>query len=411
MHRTVVSGPRFRSLVAIGAIVALGAFAVSCGDDDSDDESASSSDEKVVKIGVIAPLDAGLTSFGHGIENSVQLAVDQANADDAIPGWEIEVTAVDDSSDPAIGATAAETVAGDDAVVGVVGTYNSGVAAEVAPILDDAGIAMISPSNTDPTLTIGPDRSAPSRQFDSYFRLVATDAQQGPFLANYATDDLGAQTVAIVSETKAVSRGLADDFSAAFTEAGGEVVSDTTVPDGTTDFTTIVDQIAPLNPDLLFFGGEYEVAAALRTAAADIAAPLMGGDGIKDDAYIAGAGARAEGDLAGFVGAPLATLETAADFRDDYEAAGFADPSTDYGPYAFDAANLLIDAAAVALEDEDRVTPEAREVVIEQLQGVDLRGASGAIVFDEFGDTVTKVLTMYQVTDGAWVAVDVEEVG
>jgi branched-chain amino acid transport system substrate-binding protein len=214
-----------------------------------------------------------------------------------------------------------------------------------------------------------------------------------------------------VSETKAVSRGLADDFSAAFTEAGGEVVSDTTVPDGTTDFTTIVDQIAPLNPDLLFFGGEYEVAAALRTAAADIAAPLMGGDGIKDDAYIAGAGARAEGDLAGFVGAPLATLETAADFRDDYAAAGFADPSTDYGPYAFDAANLLIDAAAVALEDEDRVTPEAREVVIEQLQGVDLRGASGAIVFDEFGDTVTKVLTMYQVTDGAWVAVDVEEVG
>jgi branched-chain amino acid transport system substrate-binding protein len=398
------------AFVPFAVALLLAAVAVSCGDDDSDG-GTSGSDGKVVKIGVIAPLDAGLTSFGHGIENSVRLAVDQANAEDAITGWEIEVDAQDDSSDPVIGAQAAETIAGDDAVIGVVGTYNSGVAAEVAPVLDQAGIAMISPSNTDPTLTIGPDRSAPSRQFDTYFRMVATDAQQGPFLASYATEDLGAQTVAIVSETKAVSRGLADDFSAAFTEAGGEVVYDMTVPDGTTDFATVVDQIAPLNPDLLFFGGEYEVAAAFRTAAAGIAAPLMGGDGIKDDAYIAGAGARSEGDLAGFVGAPLATLETAADFRDDYEAAGFADPSTDYGPYAYDAANLLIDAAAVALEDEDRVTPEAREVVIEQLQGVDLRGATGAIAFDEFGDTITKVLTMYQVTDGAWVAVDVQEVG
>lgn len=387
----------------------LAALVASCGDDDSDSGSAGS-DGKVVKIGVIAPLDAGLTSFGHGIENSVRLAVDQANADDAIPGWEIEVTAVDDSSDPATGAQAAETIAGDDAVVGVVGTYNSGVAAEVAPILDEAGIAMISPGNTDPTLTLGPDRANPSRPYDVYFRMVATDAQQGPFLARYASGDLGAQTVAIVSETKAVSRGLADDFSAAFTESGGQVVSDTTVPDGTTDYGAIVEQITPLNPDLLFFGGEYEVAAAFRTAAAGLAAPLMGGDGIKDDAYIAASGPRSDGDLASTVGAPLESLESAADFSDAYEAAGFAEPPTDFGDEAYDAANLLIDAAAVALEGEDEVTPDVRETVVAEVQAADTEGATGAIGFDEFGDTVTKVFTLYRVTDGAWTAVTTEQV-
>ena len=398
-----------RSALVPFTVLLLAALAVSCGDDDSGGGTADS-DGKVVKIGVIAPLEAGLTSFGIGIRNSVQLAVDQANADDAIPGWEIEVVAEDDSSEPAVGAEAADVIAGDDAVVGVVGTYNSGVAAEVAPILDAAGIAMISPGNTDPTLTLGPDRSNPSRPYDVYFRMVATDAQQGPLLASYASGDLGAQTVAIVSETKAVSRGLADDFSAAFTESGGSVVSDTTVPDGTTDFAAIVDQITPLDPDLLFFGGEYEVAAAFRTAASAIDAPLMGGDGIKDDAYISDAGERSEGDIASTVGAPLATLESAADFGDAYEAAGFADPPTDFGDEAYDAANLLIDAAAVALEGEDEVTPEVRETVVAEVQDADSEGATGAIAFDEFGDTVTKVLTIYRVTDGAWAAVTTEEV-
>ncbi len=183
-----------------------------------------------------------------------------------------------------------------------------------------------------------------------------------------------------------------------------------TVADGTTDFAAVVAQRTPLNPDLLFFGGEYEVGAAFGTAAAGLAAPLMGGDGIKDDAYIAAAGPRAGGDFASTVGAPLATLESAARFRDNYAAAGFSEPATVYGVYAYDAANLLIDAAGVALEGEDAVTADVRETVVAQMQAADVVGASGTIAFDEFGDTVTRVLTMYGVTDGTWAAVKTEEV-
>jgi ABC-type branched-subunit amino acid transport system substrate-binding protein len=235
----------------------------------------------VVKIGVIAPIDAGLTSFGRGIRNSVELAVNEANARSAIPGWRIEVDAQNDSSDPATGEHAAQTLAADPAVIGVVGTYNSGVAATAAPVLTQHGIAMISPSNTDPTLTHGADRAHPTRPHRTYFRMVATDAEQGPFLARYAREHLHANRVAIVSETKSVSRGLANDFSRSFTNAGGTVVYDKTVPDNTTDFGAEVSAITPLHPDLLFFGGEYKIAAALRSAAASVAAPLMGGDGIQ----------------------------------------------------------------------------------------------------------------------------------
>jgi branched-chain amino acid transport system substrate-binding protein len=394
-----------RRLVAATATVALvGTAAVSAAG------ASAGSKQKIVKIGVIAPLTAGLTSYGKGIENSVRLAVKEANADEAIPGWKIVVAAKNDSSEPAVGKKAAQKLAKDPAVIGVVGTYNSGVAAETAPVLEKAGIVQISPGNTDPTLTLGEHLADdPQRQFTNYFRVVASDAQQGVVLADYAAADLGATSVAVVSETKSVSKGLADRFSAEFEDKGGQVVYTKTVPDGTTDFTTVASEIAPLNPSLIFFGGEYEVAAALSNATAAVSAPLMGGDGIKDDAYIQAAGANAEGDIASSIGAPIDQLAAAADYEAAYEAAGYDDPPSVFGPYAYDSANIIIDAAAKALKGKSAVNKKARASVVKSVQATDTEGITGRIAFDDYGDTVTKVFTIYQVTDGQWVPVKTVE--
>ena len=213
----------------------------------------------------------------------------------------------------------------------------------------------------------------------------------------------------MVSETKSVSKGLADRFSAEFSDKGGQVVYTKTVPDGTTDFTTVAGEIAPLNPSLIFFGGEYEVGAALRKATAAVPAPLMGGDGIKDDAYIQAAGAEAEGDIASSIGAPLDQLATAADYKAAYDAAGFAEPPSVFGPYAYDAANVIIDAAAKALKGQSSVTTKARKAVIKSVGATDTAGITGRIAFDQFGDTVTKVFTIYKVTGGAWAPVKTVE--
>ena len=99
------------------------------------------------KIGVVAPLDAGLVQFGRGIRNSVRVAVDEANRRHAVPGWRFEVDALNDSSNAATGEAAAGRLAADATVIGMVGTYNSGVAARVAPVLSRAGIVMISPAS------------------------------------------------------------------------------------------------------------------------------------------------------------------------------------------------------------------------------------------------------------------------
>lgn len=353
----------------------------------------------VVKIGVLAPIDAGLTEFGQGIRNSVQVAVDRANRRNAIPGWTIELTAVDDSSDPATGAAAAATLAADPEVIGVVGPYNSGVAEAALPVLAAADLALVSPSNTLSSLTLGPDAANPVRPYDTYFRMVASDALQAPFLAKrvYAR---GVRTVAVVSETKAVSKGLADAFATAFTAEGGEVTVQQVVPDGATDFTGFLDAALPGDPDAIFFGGEYKVAAALRDQAttAGFSGPLVGGDGIKDDAYITEAGAASKGTLASTVGTPLASLKTAKRFLALYKKGGFDTGPTDYGPYAYDAANLLIATAAGALDGQTTIPPDARATVASGMQEAEGKGATGRLEFDEFGDTLNDVFTLYRVS-------------
>jgi branched-chain amino acid transport system substrate-binding protein len=374
--------------------------------------SSNSGGTHIAKIGVIAPLDKGLVQFGRGIRNSVQIAVDEANSRKALPGWKLEVKALDDSSDPATGEAAAHKMAADPDVIGVVGTYNSGVAAKVAPVLDSAGIVMISPGNTDPTLTLGSDPEHPARPHANYFRMVAADNVQGPFLSKSAFDDLKARRVAVVTETKSVSKGLADAFSADFTSRGGSVVFSKVVPDGTTDYHDVVPSIAAARPDLVFFGGEYDVGAGFAKQVFDggVKVPVMGGDGIKDDAFIATAGPASDGDLASTVGQPFASVPSAKPFLDAYAAAHFADAPTDFGVYAFDAANTIIAAASQALKGKDKVTSDARRAVINDVQAYNAGGASGHVAFDKFGDPVDKVLTLYRVSGGAWKPVKTENV-
>src|SRR2546423_15542175 len=134
-----------RTLAAVAALGLLGTALAGCGSSNK-----SGGADKVVEIGVVAPLNAGLVDFGRGIRDSVQLAVDQANDHNTIPGWRIEVRALDDSSDPATGEAAAKQLSADGNLIGVVGTYNSGRAAKCAPALHQAGGQMGCPGTPNP---------------------------------------------------------------------------------------------------------------------------------------------------------------------------------------------------------------------------------------------------------------------
>lgn len=348
-------------------------------------------------IGMIAPLSGSLSALGLGMRNSAQLAVDQANEKCTVAGYKLAFQPEDDQATPQVASQAATKLSSDPNVVGVVGTLNSSTSQTVQPILSERDIVQISPANTGPGLTLGEEATtAPKRPFESYFRVATTDLIQGPFAADYLVTTGGKKAIAVIDDGKTYGAGLAEQFSAQATKLGAQVVAREKVGEKDTDFSGVITTIRALNPDAVYYGGEYPVAGPLsaQLAAAGLNVPLMGGDGIVDKQFVALGGR--PGDLATNVGAPAASLPSAKQFIADYEAAGNAEAFGAYGAFTYDSANVIIDAVAKTVAGGD-YGDDSRAGIVAAVQATDLEGAGGPISFDEYGDTTNKVLTVYTV--------------
>ncbi|WP_432559207.1 branched-chain amino acid ABC transporter substrate-binding protein [Granulicoccus sp. GXG6511] len=365
--------------------------------------------DKVAKIGVIAPITGDLSAMGIGIRNSVELAIRQANEKGDLNGWTLEMAAEDDQAQPDAGRNAATKLAGDSDVIAVVGPLNSSVGQALQPVLSQAGIALVSPANTNPSLTKGPDLANPKRTYDNYYRTCTTDDVQGPFAAKYLLDN-DIKEVATIHDKKAYGQGLVTAFTEYFTANGGTIVAAETINPEDKDFSAVISKAKEANPKAVYYGGEYPVAGPMsqQMKGAGLNVPLMGGDGIYDGKFIELAGPNSNGDLATSVGAPVEDLDSAKAFVDAYEAGGFADGYSAYGAYAYDAANAIIAALKTALQDAQDVS-SARKTTIEEIGKVDFDGATGKVAFDEYGDSKARVLTAYKVEDGKWAAAKTED--
>lgn len=394
-------------LVRIAAPLLIGALVLSaCG---SKKESGSSSGSKTLTIGVVAPLSGDLSAVGNGIKNGVDLAIKQANEKKTVKGYTLTVDAQDDTAKADVGATVAAKLVAESNVVGVVGPLNSSVAKSVAPVMAQANLVVISPSNSNVDLT---GRGAlltggtQVRPYKSYFRVVASDDIQGPFAAQFAVKTVMAKTIAIVHDKKAYGQGLAEAFAKEAKKDGATVLKTETINPGDKDFSATITKLKAEKPDFLFYGGEYPEASLLtkQLKSAGLKIPLMGGDGVQADDYIKIAGAAAEGDYATALGAPTDSLASAKQFVTDYAAAKYADPIGPYGAYAYDAANVIIAALAKSTASGSKSGQALRDEVTKGVQDANYDGITGKITFDQFGDTTVKVLTVYQVKSGKFVA-------
>jgi len=394
---------RRRLVPVVAATVALVLAAAGCSR--SSGGGSSGSANKTVKLGVIAPLTGPLAAVGLGIKNGADLAVKQANQKGTVKGYTIVLDAQDDTATAATGANAANKLASDPLVAGIVGPLNSSVAQQAAPVLAQNSLGEISPSNTNPTLTRGKDPARnPRRVWPTYFRVCTTDSVQGPFAAGYAYKQAGYKKVITVNDKKTYGQGLVQTFEAEFARLGGRVAGHKTINPGDRDFGQIAGEIAAAKPDFVYYGGEYPEAGPLSSQLHDrgFTGPLFGGDGLYDPNYIKGAGAKSNGDLATSVGAPTTKLATAKQFVTDYAAAGYKESFSAYGAFAYDAANIMIQALARTLPGDGSVK-DARQRIVEALgQTRDYHGVTGTHTFDQYGDTTNKVLTVYKVAGGSW---------
>lgn len=358
-----------------------------------------------VVIGVDAPLTGEMSSMGLGIRNSADLAVRTANESRHVPGVTFEIKALDDAADAAEGASNATRFVADEKVLGVVGPLNSSVARTLVPPLARAGVVTVSPGNTDPTLTLGPDWATghTSRPHSTYFRTIATDVDQGPFAARYLYEAKKTRLY-VIDDTSTHGTTLTAGFTDTFTELGGTVVGTEQVDPAERAFAGLAVRVRASGADAVYFGGYYDAAAPLsrQLEQAGVNVPLMGGDGIFDLRYPT-ENPEAEGDLATQIGVPAEESEAGQAFLARYRTANYPEPPGWYGPYAYDATWALVEAVkTVVTADGGRLPADAREKLARAVAGTAFEGVTGRVAFDGRGDTITRRLTAYVVDDGSW---------
>ncbi|MFB6613358.1 ABC transporter substrate-binding protein [Streptomyces sp. NPDC056367] len=371
--------------------------------------SGSAASSVTVVIGVDAPLSGGLSSMGVGMRNSAELAARTANETKHVPGVKFEIKALDDGADAAKGASNAARFVSDEKVLGVVGPLNSVVAKTLAAPLARANMAVVSPGNTDPVLTLGPDWAAgtTSRPHSTYFRTIATDVDQGPFAARYLYGEAKKTKLYVVDDASAHGTALTSGLKAEFAKLGGTLVGTEQVDPAERAFAGLAERVRSSGADAVYFGGYYDTAAPLsqQLKQAGVNAPLMGGDGIFDQQYLT-TNPKAEGDLATNIGTAAEESAAGQDFLARYRKAGYPEAAGWYGPYAYDATWTLIEAVKAVVTANDGTLPgDARAKLPQAVAGLGFDGVTGRVAFDRSGDTVNRRLTVYAVNGGSWTAV------
>ncbi len=392
-----------RLLAVFAALVAVSMIATGCGggaEPTTPEEPAAQA--TTIKIGIGAPLTQGAVALGQGMKRGASLAIKQANesAEAKELGITFEGVDGDDQGDPKTGVTVANTFASDPNLIGVMGHLNSGVSIPASKVYNDNKIVMVSPASTNPALTL--------QGFAAVNRVCTIDSVQGPVGAENAYNKLGFKTAVVIDDSTPYGEGLAAEFAKKFEELGGKVLFTEKTADKDTDFNALVTKIKGQNPDLIYYGGIYNAGALLAKQASDagIKAPLMGGDGLYDAEYIKLAGAaQAEGDFCTSVGLPVDKLPKGQEFMAAYKAEYPNDDIAAYDAYAYDAANIIIQATLKVAKElgVDKLTsPEGRDAIIAAVRAYNGEGVTGPISFDENGDTTNKAITTYKVVNGAW---------
>lgn len=342
----------------------------------------------MVRIAVAVPLSGPLAADGRGILRAVEMAVADSKPIET-PPTRIEVRGFDDMSLPEEAAKTAEQIVADKEIVAVVGHLTSGCALTASRVYAKAGIPMITPSATNPELTLQQTRSDWSGP-RVVFRLPPSDEIQGAFAAEYAFDRLNIRSFSVLHDKTPYGQGLAEEFRKKFVERGGKVVSFEGVPKGGSDFHAVLEWASRFKPGGLFFGGDYNEAGLIfrQARSMQMTCALMAGDGSKAPEIFQIAGPAVDGALFVVGGVPVEHLPSAIDFTERYKERykGQSSEPRTFDHYAYESTRILVESLRTSL---DRRIP-----LLDALHDIRYESMMGTIIFDHKGDTTKRLMTM-----------------
>ncbi len=257
---------RLGALLMAGVL--LTASLAGCGNKDGD---KGTGDEII--IGGLAPLTGGVAQYGVAVNNAVQLAVKDINANGGILGKQIKYVYYDEKGDATEATNAYTRLVDQDKIVALIGDVTSVPCEAVAQLAARDNLPMITPSGTTESITT---------YGENVFRACFIDPYQGQLMADYAFKKLGAKTAAILYDTgDSYSSGIADAFEAKAKELGLTITNKEGYANGSTDFNAQLTKIKESNPDVLLLPVYYNDVVLIAKQAKDqgLTCTLLGGDG------------------------------------------------------------------------------------------------------------------------------------
>ena len=420
----------FKFLRLLGVMFAFTLVAAACGSDDDSSSGSSSGSSSAAEehhdslgdgsLGVVtveAGEDIQIRSL-HAITGDVaflgipnQRGVEQALADFGdIHGFSVTIgTGLDDLCSADGGQAAAQTIVADEQVVGVIGTSCSGAATAASPLISEAGMVMISPSNTSPALTSDLAGTAGDNYHPGYYRTAHNDLFQGAAMAKFVYEELGISDAAAIHDGDPYTQGLAQAFADAFENLGGTVTGFTGVNKEDTDMVPVLTEIAAGSPGALFFpifqpAGDFVADQAPGVSGLD-GVVLLGADGLQvqtfmelpqaDGMYLSGP------DLRYGSNTNQSTGVTADKFLADYESNNGNAPEAPFWAHSYDATTILLEAIKAASHVHDGDLEIDRAGVREYLDNLSgYEGIIGTLSCDDFGDCGAQRITVVQNDSG-----------
>jgi len=327
--------------------------------------SASAACSGKLKIAYQGPLTGPEAALGINELNGVKFALKRFLAANKSANVDPVVYEVDDQGDPAVAGPIAPKVAAEECVVALVGPAYSGASKVSLPVYLSAGLPIITPSATNPTL--------PTFGKQIFHRAVLTDDYQGPALARLVTSKVKNAQVFLVNDASDYAVGLQKTVDITL---AGRVVGKDVTPTGTTDFTATIAKIKKSKATAVIYSGYFSQAAVFVKQLRDSGSKIVfaSGDGTLDNQFIKLARKAAEGVL---LSAPAIPMETASPkLAAEMVKAGWT-PGV-YTTESFDAANFFLDA--IKAGNNDRASIE------KYISTKSHKGLSKTLKFDADGE-------------------------
>ena len=412
---------RRRSLRPSYAVVALAmALAVgACGSDEGGGNTTSGGDTgETLKIYSSLPLQGAARTQAVAAVNGAKLALQQAGG--KAGKFPVEYESLDDSTAQAGGwepsATSANALkaASDESAIGYIGEFNSGATAVSLPVLNEAGIAQVSPGNTAVGITSddpGASPGEPNKYYPTgkrtYARVLPKDTYQGAALAALAKEQ-GCASVYILNDKEVYGAGLAENVELSAQKIGLEIKGNEGIDKNAANYRSLGQKIKATGAQCFIYSGitaNNAVQIFKDMAVALPEGPLLGPEGVGETGFFDPNDGGLPEDVAKRVlitipgVAPEEYPPAGKEFLSAYEAEyGEKNPDR-YAVYGYESMSLLLDAIKRAGENGND-----RAAVVEQLMTTkDREGVFGTYSIDKNGDITLTPYGVYKIENGAMV--------